>query len=116
MRIRLKAVWWTVFVFLGLALVGTSTWGGEAVVLNDTELDQVYGGRPSEEDDDSLAPLRSHGRNSLIIRGSAQANASSVITVNAVSSVVGAQVNVIANMGTIRYATQVNNGGFVTGP
>ncbi len=104
---KMKAAAWAVFAFLFLALVGSPAWGGEGMRLNDAELDQVYGGEPSE-DDDSLVVLRSCGTCSLIVDSSSQANSSFMILVNAVNSVVGAQVNIIANMGTISRASQVN--------
>ena len=106
---KMKAAAWAVFAFLFLALAGSPAWGGEGIRLNDAELDQVYGGEPSE-DDDSLVVLRSCGTCSLVIDSSAQANSTAMIIVNAVASVVGAQVNVIANMGTVGHATQTNIG------
>ncbi len=103
---KMKAAAWAVFAFLFLALVGSPAWGGEGIRLNDAELDQVYGGEPSE-DDDFLVVLRSCGTCSLVI-DSSQTHTSAVILVNAVNSVVGAQVNMIANMGTVGHATQMN--------
>lgn len=99
---------WAVFAFLVLAVVGTPAWGGQAILLNDAELDQVYGGEPSE-DDESLVVWRSCGTCALVIDSGSQANATSVITVNAVSSRVAAQVNMTINHGgTIGSAVQMN--------
>ena len=111
---KMKAAAWAVFAFLFLALVGSPAWGGEGIRLNDAELDQVYGGELSDEDDSLMIP-RNCGTCTLVIDSSAQANSSFMILVNAVNSVVGAQVNVIANMGTVVHATQTNIGN-VSGP
>ncbi|MFQ5657678.1 MAG: hypothetical protein ACE5G5_09075 [Candidatus Methylomirabilales bacterium] len=106
MKRKLKAVVPALCAFLVLALVGSPAWGGQGILLNDAELDQVYGGEPSEEND-PLVVLRSCGTCSLVI-DSSQTHTSAVILVNAVNSVVGAQVNMIANMGTVGHATQMN--------
>ncbi len=87
---------------------GVPRLGGEGIRLNDAELDQVYGGELSDEDDSLMIP-RNCGTCTLVV-DSSQTHTSAVILVNAVASVVGAQVNVIANMGTVVHATQTNIG------
>ncbi len=106
MKRKVRGTVWAVSAVLVLALLGTPAWGGNAVLMSDAELDQVFGGEPGEEDD-SLVVLRTCGSCSLMI-GSSQNHSSSVILVNAVNSVVGAQVNVIVNTGTVGHAAQVN--------
>ena len=105
MKTKLRATMWIAFTVLALALVASPVLAGDSMVLSDEQLGQVYGGEPSEEEA-SEAVLQGITFTSLAIESSAQRNAASVITVNAVSSQVGAQVNVIANMGSIHSAVQ----------
>jgi hypothetical protein len=106
MKTKPGAAMWIALTVLALALVGSPVWAGDTMVLSDDQLGQVYGGESSEEEEASTAVLHSINMSSLSIESSAQRNNASMITITAVSSVVGAQVNVIANMGSIGSASQ----------
>jgi hypothetical protein len=106
MKTKLSAAMWIALTVLALALVGSPVWAEDAMVLSDEQLGQVYGGESSEEEEAAKKVLHSINMSSLTIESSAQRNNASMISITAVSSVVGAQVNVIANMGSISTASQ----------
>jgi len=106
-----------VMVLSLMVVLGQSpAWGGEAVPLNDTQLDQVYGGAPPEDgviNCDSIACNSSPG-SSVSLTGSAQAGANAMIIVNNAGGIVSAQVNVAVYNGN--GALHQTNVGFTNAP
>ena len=76
---------------LMVVLGGSPAWGGEATLLDDTQLDRVYGGEPY--DDPSIIINNEGPGSSVSLSGSAQAGANAMIIVNNAGGIVNAQVN-----------------------
>jgi hypothetical protein len=94
--------------FLFCAVVPAS--GGTAVVLADAELERIDAGASVGDDRPSSTGTMVMASSEQTIAGAAQQGASALILVNAVSSTVSAQVNVIVNTGAISHANQANAG------
>jgi hypothetical protein len=94
---------------LMVVLGGSPAWGGEAVPLNDAQLDQVYGGEDPGDVVVIAMPEACVGTCSQNIGTDAFSGASAMIIVNSVASVVNAQLNVIVNNGNGN-PTQTNVG------
>jgi len=93
-----------------LSLVGSSVYAAPPVILTDEELDQVYGGEsfPLDSEGRGVAQANRCNECSINVTGSAQASASAIILVNAVGSVVSAQVNLIVRRNSPGPSTQTN--------
>jgi len=83
---------------LTVVLGGFPAWGGEAVPLNDAQLDQVYGGEEAIESNGGMIVTNVCAACSLDISGTQSAN--SAILINAVGSTVNAQLNISVNSGS----------------
>jgi hypothetical protein len=112
----IKVTFGVIVLSLIVVLGGSPAWGGEAVLLNDAQLDQVYGGETSGDviNCTSLVCNSSPG-SSVSLSGSAQANTNAMIIVNNAGGVVSAQVNVIVNNGN-GTPTQTNMAFNTVGP
>jgi hypothetical protein len=94
MKVTLGVIVLSLMVVLGQS----PAWGGEAVPLNDTQLDAVYGGTPYEDSNANMVLTNSCEACSLSISGTQSAN--SAILINAVGSTVSAQLNISVNSGS----------------
>lgn len=102
-------------LFLVVVLVGSPAWGGEAVLLNDEQLDQVYAGQNNAEltnSDNNVTIQNSCGTCNLNISGIQSPN--SAILVNAVGSIVNAQLNIVVTNGSTIGAINQLDVGFTT--
>lgn len=98
-----------VIVLSLMVVLGQSpAWGGEAVPLNDAQLDGVYGGEPAETSNGGVVLTNSCEACSLSISGTQSAN--SAILINAVGSTVSAQLNISVNNGSAGTINQTNVG------
>jgi len=89
-----------IIVFSLMVVLGQSpAWGGEAALLSDAELEQVYGGQDPAEVVVIAMPEACVGTCSQNIGTDAFAGASAMIIVNSVASVVSAQVNMTVHNG-----------------
>lgn len=84
---------------------------GSVPAMSDAELDAVYGGESSEPTPFVPGPGTVGVGMTQTISGAAQQGASALIMVNALGSVVTAQVNVVANFGTLGASTQTSTAG-----
>ena len=98
-----------VIAFLLMVVLGQSpAWGGEAVLLNDAQLDGVYGGAPADDSNGGMVFTYVCGTCTLDITGTQSAN--SAILINAVGSTVSAQLNISVNNGSAGTMSQTNVG------
>jgi hypothetical protein len=93
-KVTLGIVVFSLVVVLG----GSFAWGGDAVPLDDAQLDQVYGGDAYEESNGGLVFNNSCESCSLNISGTQSGN--SAILINAVGSTVSAQLNISVGDGS----------------
>jgi hypothetical protein len=94
MRVALGVIALSLMVVLG----GSPAWAGEAVPLNDAQLDEVYGGNTPNEDHVDVLLTNSCESCSLNITGTQSGN--SAILINAVGSTVNAQLNISVDSGS----------------
>jgi hypothetical protein len=98
-----------VMVLSLMVVLGQSpAWGGEAVPLNDTQLDQVYGGDAPDDSNADMVFINHCGTCTLDISGNQSGN--SAILINAVGSTVSAQLNISVNNGSAGTINQTNVG------
>ena len=109
----IKVAFGVIVLSLMVVLGGSPAWSGEGIPLNDTQLDQVYGGEPSEESYGGVVLTNSCESCSLSITGTQSAN--SAILINAVGSTVSAQLNLTVYNGSDGVVNQANIG-FTSGP
>ena len=104
-------------VFLVVLLVGSPVWAGEAVLLNDEELDQVYAGQNENDltnSDNNVVTQQGCITCTLTISGTQ--SATSAILVNAVGSIVNTQLNILViNDSTTGTINQLDVGFTTTG-
>jgi hypothetical protein len=87
-----------VMVLSLIVVLGQSpAWGGEAVPLDDAQLDAVYGGNTPNDDHVDVLLTNSCESCSLSISGIQSGN--SAILINAVGSTVNAQLNISVDSG-----------------
>jgi len=112
----IKVVLGVMVLSLTVVLGGSPAWGGEAVLLSDADLEQVYGGADPPNPAVVIAmPEACVGTCSQNIGTNAFTGASAMIIVNSVASVVSAQLNVIVNNGNGN-PTQTNMAFNTVGP
>ena len=104
----IKVTLGVIVLSLIVVLGGYPAWGGEAALLNDTQLDRVTGGNAPDDSNGDLVFINHCGTCSLDISGTQ--SASSAILINAVGSTVSAQLNISVNSGS------QTNIGFTSGP
>ena len=98
-----------VMVLSLVVVLGQSpAWGGEAVLLNDAQLDGVYGGAPADDSNGGMIFTNVCNTCTLDISGTQSAN--SAILINAVGSTVSAQLNITVNNGSSGVINQTNVG------
>lgn len=109
-------------VFLVVLLVGSPVWAGEAVLLNDEELDQVYAGQNDANAEVTNGNNNVANQNIFSCTGVCNPNfggqiATSAINVQAFGSMVNAQLNIVVNSdgGTIGTLNQAAVGMTSTG-
>jgi hypothetical protein len=95
----IKVTLGVVILSLTVVLGGFPAWGGEAVPLNDVQLDGVYGGNAEEDSSPDMILINTHCTTcTLDISGNQTGN--SAILINAVGSTVNAQLNISVNSGS----------------
>jgi len=104
----MKVTFGVIVLSLMIVLGGSLAWGGEGTLLNDTQLDRVYGGELPEDSNADMVFINHCGTCTLDISGTQ--SASSAILINAVGSTVSAQLNISVNSGS------QTNIGFTSGP
>jgi len=111
----MKMILSVIAVFLVVVLVGSPVWGGEAVLLNDEELDHVYAGQNENEltnSDNNVVTQQGCVTCTLSISGTQ--SATSAILVNAVGSIVNAQLNIVVTNGSTIGAINQMDVGFTS--
>ena len=94
----IKVTLGVIVLSLIVVLGGYPAWGGEAALLNDTQLDGVYGGEPPEDSSADMVFINHCGTCTLDISGNQSGN--SAILINAVGSTVSAQLNISVDSGS----------------
>jgi len=109
----IKVTLGVIVLSLMVVLGGSPAWGGEGTLLNDTQLDGVYGGTPSEDPSiiiNNITNINNESPGSSVsLSGSAQATANAMIILNNAGGIVSAQVNVMVYNGN-GAASQTNVG------
>ena len=106
----IKVTLGVIVLALTVVLGGSPAWGGEAALLSDAELEQVYGGQDPDEVLVIEMPQTCGGTCSQSIGTGAFAGASAMIIVNSVASIVSAQVNMNVSINGDAIANQTNIG------
>ncbi len=114
----MKMILSVISVFLVVLLVGSPVWAGEAVLLNDEELDQVYAGQNNAEvtnGDNNVLPQNSFSCSNGCNPNFGGQTSTSAINVQAFGSMVNAQLNLTVYNGSYGTVNQMDVGFTSTG-